>query len=146
MATSEVTAQRRRDISAFVADHPTIGFDKATAIARALGINVREVNNDVKFLREKLKVDYSQYGLGGLRDKAKVQVDRLSQLQEAVKIILNNSDDNDVKLKAIHTEMDLIHNIYQLEHEGIGVINQEIKAQEKEEEEGKENEMGHYSN
>lgn len=137
MATAEVTAQRRRDISAFVADHPTIGLDKATAIARALGIDVKDVDNDVKFLREKLKVDYSQYGLGGLRDKAKVQVDRLSQLQEAAKIILNNSEDNDVKLRAIHTEMDLIHNIYQLEHEGIGVINQEIKAQEQEEQVGR---------
>ena len=126
MATAEVTAQRRRDISAFVADHPTIGLDKATAIARALGIDVKDVDNDVKFLREKLKVDYSQYGLGGLRDKAKAHADRLKELQQEAKKIIDSPKDDDVKLKAIDTELKLIHNIYSLEQDGIGSITEEL--------------------
>lgn len=125
MSKSEVE-QRRRDISAFVADHPSIGLDKPTLIAKTLGMNFNDVDNDVKFLKAKLRIDYSQYGLKGLRDKAKAHADRLKELQKDAKGIIDDPIDNAEKLKAIDTELKLIHNIYCLEQDGIGELTIEI--------------------
>lgn len=149
MNKHDIVDQRRRDVSAYVSEHPMIGLDKPKLIADALGLKHTDVENDVKFLKDKLKEDYSQYSIGGLRDKAKAHVDRLKELQaEAKKVIdkkentfatVNNNGQTvlmkdatilDIKLKAMDTELKLIHNIYKLEQDGIGALTEEINGLE----------------
>ncbi len=125
MKKSEEVDIRRRDISAYVAEHPTIGLDNNIKIAKALDMNIIDVQNDVVFLKEKLKEDYSQYNLGGLRDKARGHVDRLKKLQQITQGIINNNV-ADLQIKAIETEEKLINNIYHLEQDGIGPLTDEI--------------------
>jgi len=124
--TSTEVEMRRRDISAYVSDHPNVGLKDNIIIADALGLDIRDVHNDVAFLREKLKVDYSQYNIEGLRDKATSHVKRLKELQKKASTIVSGTD-SDASLKAIDTELKLIHNIYQLEQDGIGALTEEIE-------------------
>lgn len=129
MTKSEVTI-RRRDISAYLTDHPTVSFDKPSVIAKALNMDIDDVKNDLRFLKQKLQEDYSQYNLAGLRDKANIHVTRLKELQKEASIGVE-SDNMDIKLKSIDTELKLIHNIYQLEQDGIGVLTEEINHSKK---------------
>lgn len=129
MTINEVE-QRRRDISAYVVDHPNVGLHNASVISKALGIDITDVENDIKFLREKLREYYSQYNLEGLRDKALFHVNRLKELQKVASVIVSGAD-VDVTLKAIETELKLIHNIYQLEQDGIGALTEEIEYRSK---------------
>lgn len=123
--TMNAVAIRRRDISAYIADHPNVELSDRTVIADALGLDKEIVSNDIAFLRGKLQESYSQYGLEGLRDKASNHIKELKELQKLAHDLRDN-DDLDVRLKAIDTELKLIHNIYQLENDGIGVLTEEI--------------------
>jgi len=131
LISSEVE-QRRRDISAYVADHFNVGLNNHLIIADALGLDPSTVHNDITFLRDKLKIDYSQYNIEGLRDKASAHVKRLKELQTKAKNIIDG-DNDDASLKAIDTELKLIHNIYQLEQDGIGALTEEIDGLENKE-------------
>jgi len=125
--------QRRRDISSYVKEHPSIGLGDGKIIAKALGLSITDVNNDVSFLRAKLKVDYEQYGLEGLREKATAHLEYLKELREAAKTVRDDTSeltDNDVRLKAIVTEGNLTNDIYKLECDGIGDLTEEINEKE----------------
>lgn len=143
--TNEVD-QRRRDISGYLADHPEVSMRDITKIVDALNLNYKDVQNDILFLKEKLKIDYSQYNISGLRDKAKAHVDRLKELEKIAKDISEKEKEDvavnvggsstimkvdvslEIRLKAIDTQVKLIHNIYKLEHDGIGELTDEING------------------
>ena len=129
MTPTEVVDQRRIDISAFVSEHPTIDLSDVKIISDKLEIPYLDVQNDVKFLKEKKREDYKKYNIEGLRDKARKHVVRLDELRKAAAELVK-SEDKEIKLKAINTEVGLIHTIYSLENDGIGEMTEEINGKE----------------
>ena len=68
---------RRQDITGYLAEHPTVTINDPKIIARALNMKYSDVNNDLVFIKAKIKENFAQYNLSGLRDKAVVHLKRL---------------------------------------------------------------------
>jgi len=128
MNDSAVTI-RRNDISGYVSEHDTIELDDIRKISDTLNIPYETVRNDVKWLKKKENEIYKNYNLVGLRKKA---LNKIIQFEQMIKridddILDEESDiDSDTLLKALTVKSQLLNNLHQLEHNGIGIVNMRI--------------------
>ena len=120
---------RRNDIAGYVAEHDTIQLDDYKIISDTLNIPYETVRNDVKWLKKKEDGIYKNYDLKGLRKKA---LNKIIQFEKMIKkiddeILDKEEIDSDILLKASTVKSQLLHNLHQLEHNGIGIVNLRIE-------------------
>ena len=131
MTKDNVVKIRRATISNYLDDNATIGYDEARKISDELGIHYETVRNDLKWLKARDDEIYKKYNLEGLRRKAVKKVERLEKLQEKMEEILaDENTTNDDIFHATRLIMEITHNTYQLEHNGVGVLTREMENNE----------------
>jgi len=131
--TDNKTTIRRARISNYLDDNPDIGMDSPKQISDELGIPYKTVRNDLNLFRLKLKADYKQYNLEGLRKKGLEKVNRLNELILKTRTIIDNTKhDPEMILKAISLESNLLNNLHHLEHDGVGIITVKIEERKNE--------------
>ena len=124
MNNNAVTIRRSR-ISNYVTENEDIDLEDYSDISSELDIPYDTVRNDVKWLQKEEDKIYKKYDLKGLRAKS---LDKVKQFEKMIKridddILQEESDiDSDTLLKALTVKSQLLNNLHQLEHNGIGII------------------------
>jgi len=121
---------RRNRISNLVEDEPEkYDYEHPKIIAEALDIDYDTVKNDIKFIKEQYRQLNKKYNLGGLARRHREKLDRMEQLQlEIQKMIKESSGKN--KLDAINSEVNMMHNMFLLEENGINPLLERIAEKE----------------
>ena len=129
------TEIRRNRISNLVADEPSrYDLDHPKPIAIALDIDYKTVQNDITFIKEKQNQIIKQFNLYALAISYHKKHERMGVLQEKIAKEIEESEGKHM-LEAVRLEIDIMHNMYQLESNGINPIAEEIEEKEAEVEE-----------
>lgn len=120
---------RRARISNFLSENKTVGFDDIKKISNGTGIEYETVRNDVKWLKKKDDDEYKYYNLEGLRKKSLDKVKDFDKMIQKTNDIIKDNEDDEIVLKAIHLKSQLLSDQHQLEHNGVGLLTEEINKE-----------------
>lgn len=122
---------RRIDIAGYVSEHDTIQLEDTKVISDALNIPYETVRNDAKFLRKKEDEVYKNYNLIGLRRKGLNKITQFENMIKRIDTILSKPETKDeVVIKTVLAKAQLLLDLHNLEHDGVGVITIELESRE----------------
>jgi len=122
---------RRIDIAGYVSEHDTVELEDTKVISDALNIPYETVRNDAKFLRKKEDEVYKNYNLIGLRKKGLNKITQFENMIKRIDTILSKPETKDeVVIKTVLAKAQLLLDLHNLEHDGVGVITIELESRE----------------
>jgi len=129
MNDNAVTIRRAR-ISNFISENHNIDKKNFKTISDELDIAYETVRKDIDWLNREDEKIYQTYNLEGLRKKA---LDKIIQFEKMIEkidndILTKDNIDPDLLLKASTVKSQLLNDLHQLEHNGVGIINQRMKG------------------
>lgn len=128
MNDNAVTIRRAR-ISTYIAETDDVSKKDFKKISNELVIPYETVRKDLDWLQLQEDKIYQNYNLEGLRKKA---LDKIIQFEKMIQridddILKEESEvKDDILLKAISVKSQLLNDLHQLEHNGIGIVNLRI--------------------
>lgn len=127
MGKNEVILRRSR-ISNYLDEHETVGIDQPKIISEDLGIRYDTVKNDLRWLDGQVKSRLEGYNLYGFLKKTLQKRDRIHQIQNEAREIARSCEDPSIRLKAYQVELKAIHDEFDIESDGITLIQDELES------------------
>jgi len=122
MNDNAVTIRRAR-ISNFISENDDIDKKDFKKISDELTIGYETVRKDIDWLNREDEKIYRTFNLEGLRKKALDKIRQFEKMIDETDDIISKNTDHEVILKAISLKAQLLNNLHQLEHNGVGIIN-----------------------